>query len=190
MTASYPGDGNYMAAQTAYSLTVVVSDSTFQITPPIANVTVTAGQSGTTNVNLSKVDTFGGVVNVTCTLPVAMTEATCPATTASLGNNMTAVAQLTITTTAPHKVTASLERGKPPYGFAVLASILLLLPIGFRRRAWLLVLVVVCVAGAGGCSEGSQPPTDPGTSPGTYTVNVTATAQGITRTGTFTVTVE
>jgi len=190
-TASYPGDGNYMAAQTSYSLTVVVSDSTFLMASPIPNVTVTAGQSGTTNVTLTKVDTFGGVVNVTCTLPVAMTEATCPATTASLGNNTTAVAQLTITTTGPHTVAASQAGGKRSNGFAVLACVVLfLLPAGFKRKVALVILIVVCVAGAGGCGKGNQTTQDQGTPPGTYTVSVTATSSNITRTGTFTVTVE
>jgi hypothetical protein len=189
-TASYPGDGNYAAAQDAYSTSVIVSDQTFLITPPIANVTVTAGQSGTTNVNLTKVDIFAGLVNVTCTLPAAMAEATCPAATANLGNNTTATAPLTITTTAPHTVIPSLAAGKRPSGFAVLACVFLLLPIGFRRKLPLLMLFVVLAVGFGGCGGGSSPPKDQGTPPGTYTVNVTAVSQNITRTGTFTVTVE
>jgi hypothetical protein len=189
-TASYPGDGNYMAAQTTFSIPVVVSDQTFQITPPIANVTVTAGQSGTTNVTLSAVDYFGGVVNVTCTLPTAMAEATCPASIAALGNNTTATAPLTITTTAPHPVTSKLERGAPPYGFAVLACVFLLLPIGFRRRLPLLMLFVVLAVGFDGCGGGSQPQQDQGTPPGTYTVTVTAASSNIARTSTFTVTVQ
>jgi hypothetical protein len=197
-TASYPGDGNYMAAQTQYSLNVVVSDSTFQITPPIANVTVTAGQSGTTNVTLAAVDYFGGLVNVTCTLPAAMAEATCPAASVTIGNTTTATAQLSITTTAPHTLTASVRTpgargGKLPYGSAVLACVFLfLLPVGLRRKAWLLILIVVCVVGSGGCGKSSQSTTtkDQGTPAGTYTVNVTATSMNITRTGTFTITVQ
>jgi hypothetical protein len=190
VTASYPGDGNYMAAQTTFPITVVVSDSTFQITPPIANVTVTAGQSATTNVTFTAVDYYGGVVNVTCTLPAAMTEATCPPSLAALGNNTTATAPLTITTTAPHAVTAKLERGRGPHGYAVLACVFLLLPIGFRRKLPLAMLFVVLAVGFGGCGGGSHTQQDQGTPPGTYTVTVTATAQGITRTGTFTVTVQ
>lgn len=197
-TASYPGDGNYMAAQTQYSVNVVVSDSTFQITPPIPNVTVTAGQTGTTNVTLAMVDNFGGLVNVTCTLPATMAEATCPATSVAIGNTTTATAQLTITTTAAHPVTASVNPpasrgGKLPYGSAAVACVFLfLLPVRCRRKAWLLILIVVCVAGSGGCGKSSQSTTakDQGTLPGTYTVNVTAVSQGITRTGTFTVTVQ
>jgi hypothetical protein len=193
-TASYPGDGNYMAAQTTLSIPVVVSDQTFQITPPIANVTISAGQTGTTNVTLAAVDYFAGLVNVTCTLPGAMAEATCPASSANLGNLTTATAPLTIATTAPHAVTSSAAEGRGPYGIAVLACVFLLLPIGFRRKLPLAMLFAVLVVGFNGCGGVNQTQTktqqDPGTPPGTYTVTVTASSMNITRTSTFTVTVE
>lgn len=190
-TASYPGDGNYAAAQTSFALTVVVSDQTFQITPPIPNVTVTAGQTGTTGVTLTAVDNFGGLVNVTCLLPTTMAEATCPASTGVLGNNPTATAPLTITTTAPHAVTSKVERGAPAFGCAVLAGVLFVLPIGFKRKVPLLMLFVVLALGFDGCGGGgSQAQQDQGTPAGTYTVTVTAASQNITRISTFTVTVQ
>ena len=188
--ASYPGDGNYMAAQTAYSVPVVVSDQTFQITPPIPNVSVTAGQTGTTDVTVSAVDNFVGLVNVTCTLPAAMAEATCPASTAALGNNTTATALLTITTTAPHALTSKLERVAPPYGFAVLACVFLFLPMRLRRKLPLLMLLVVLGVGFNGCGGGGQAQQDQGTPTGTYTVAVTVASSNITRTSKFTVTVQ
>jgi len=190
LTASYPGDGNYAAAQTSYAITVVVADQTFQITPPIPNVTVSPGQSATTGVTLTATDNFGGVVKVTCTLPTAMTEATCPASSAALGNNATATAPLTITTTAPHTVTSKLDRGAPPYRFAVLACVFLLLPMGFKRKFPLLILFVVLAVNSNGCGGGSQAQKDQGTPPGIYTVMVTAMSMNITRTSTFTVTVQ
>ena len=190
-TASYPGDGNYMAAQTSIAIPVVVTDQTFQIAPPIPNVSVTAGGTGTTSVNLTAVDNFAGVVQVTCTLPTAMAEATCPASSAALGNNAAATATLTITTTAPHTVTSKLERGQRPYGFVVLACVCLLLPIGFRRKLPLLMLFVVLAVGFNGCGGGGQSQQeDQGTPPGTYTVTVAAASENITRSSTFTVTVQ
>ncbi len=153
-TSSYPGDGNYMAAQGTYPITVVVSDSTFQIAPPIPAVAVIAGQSGTTSVTLTKVDTFGGTIDVTCTLPSAMAEATCPATTVLLDKNTTATAVLTITTTGPHALTAGLQRGRRPYGAAVLVCVLLfLLPIGVRRKLPLAMLLILCVVGSSSCGS-------------------------------------
>ena len=41
-TASYPGDANYSGSQSPYSLSVIVQDTTFNITPPIPNVTIAA----------------------------------------------------------------------------------------------------------------------------------------------------
>lgn len=189
-SASYPGDGNYGASQTQQPLIVVVSDQTYQITPPIQNVTVTAGQTGSTSVMLTAVDNFTGVVNLTCTLPGAMAEATCPASSADLGNNSTAMAPLTITTTAPHTSTSKLERGSPAGLTALACVFVFLLPIGFRRKLPVAMLLVVLAVGLNGCGGKGQGPQDQGTPSGTYTVTVTALSQNITRTSTFTVTVQ
>jgi subtilase family serine protease len=199
-TASYAGDAHYLGSQSPYSLSVLVVDTTFNITPPILNVTIAApGQTGTTTITLAGVDNFAGTVNVTCALPATMTESTCPAVTANLGNNTTATAQLTITTTAAHPLTASRTGGKGLYGFAVLAGVFLLVLPGSRRRRFpLALLLLVCFAGFAGCGSGSSSgggggtstQTDPGTPAGTYTVNVTATSIGITRTASFSVTVQ
>jgi hypothetical protein len=197
-TASYPGDAHYAGSQSLYPVNVTVQDTTFNIAPPIANVTIAApGQAGTTTVNLAAVDNFAGLVNLTCALPAAMTEATCPAVSAGLGNNSTAAALMTITTTAPHTVTASAAGGKGLYGLGVLAFCLLFVMPGSRRwRLSMALLLLACVAGFEGCGGGAsggggtKTQTDPGTPAGTYTVNVTATSSGITRTGSFMVTVQ
>ncbi len=84
-TASYSGDSYYVASQSSYSIPVTVVDTTFNIASPISNVTIAApGQSGTATVTLVNTDNFSAPINVTCTLPAAMTEATCPAVTANL----------------------------------------------------------------------------------------------------------
>ncbi|MGA7853651.1 MAG: hypothetical protein WCA15_10015, partial [Candidatus Acidiferrales bacterium] len=75
----------------------------------------------------------------------------------------------------------------------MLAGVLLIaLPGARRRRVALVFGVVLCVISIGSCGGGggggSQ--TDPGTPAGTYMVTVTATSSNITRTGTFSVTVE
>jgi len=193
-TASYAGDMYYSGSVATYPLTVIVRDTTFNITPPIPNVTIsTPGQTGTTTVTVAGVDNFSGVVNVTCTLPAAMAEATCAAMNTSLGNNTTADAPVTIMTTAPHSLTASRSGGTGLYGFAALACVFLFAIPGKRRRSLpLALLLLVCIAGIGGCGGGSSNhvQTDNGTPAGTYTVNVTAISSSITRTGSFTVTVQ
>ncbi len=199
-TASYSGDAYYAASQSAYSIPVTVLDTTFNISTPTPNVTITApGQSGTATVTLVAVDNFLGDISLSCSLPAAMTEATCPSATATLlGSSVTA--PLTITTTAPHPIAADRRAGNGLYGFWVLAGVFLsTMPFSksiIRRQklplALLLLGYVALIASCGGgSSSGSTPPQiDPGTPAGTYTVSVTATSTGITRTGSFSVTVQ
>jgi hypothetical protein len=200
-TASYAGDAYYTGSQAMWPLTVTVLDTTFNISSPIPNVTIAApGQSGMATVTLVGTDNFFGTVNVSCALPTTMTEATCPAANANLTN--TATAQLTITTTAPHQVGADRRAGIGLYGFGVLAGVFLFtIPFsnsfsksGTRRRrlplALLLLSGIALIVSCGGGSSPPPPQMDPGTPAGTYTVNVTATSSGITRTGSFNVTVQ
>ena len=195
-TASYSGDPYYLASQTTYSVVVTVLDTTFNISTPIPNVTITApGQSGTATVGLLSTDNFAGPVNITCTLPVAMTESTCPSVTANmLGSNVNA--QLTITTTAPHQFTSSNQhKSIGLYGFGIFAGVFLLtIPRVKRCRLHLLSLLLLCamafIVSCGSSGTSTPPPMDPGTPAGTYTVNVTATSAGITRVASFSVTVQ
>jgi len=169
-----------------------VLDTTFNITTPIPNVTIASpGSTGTAQITLTGVDNFVGQVTVTCTLPAAMAEATCPTVTTNLDTSSTN-ALLLITTTAPRTYTVGRADGKGLYGFGVLACVLLFwMPGGRRRRIPLALLLLVCLTGLGACGGGGTTQiTDQGTPAGTYTVNVTATSTGITRTGTFTVTVQ
>ena len=199
-TASYSGDQYYLASQSPYSLLVQVRDTTFNIASPISNVTITApGQSGTASVTLVGTDNFFGPINVSCTLPAAMTEATCPPVTANMGSSSNTVsAPLTITTTAPHQVNADRRASVGLYGFGVLAGVFLFtIPCanrGMRRKGLPLALLlfsgVVFIASCGSGSSSPPPQMDPGTPAGTYTVSVTATSSGITRTGSFNVTVQ
>jgi hypothetical protein len=192
--ASYGGDTFYAATQAPSPLVVTVVDTTFNIASPIPNMTIAApGQSGTTTVTVNSVDSFAGTVNLTCTLPAAMTESTCTSASTNL-NAATAAMTIEITTTAPHTVAANRSGGMGLYGFAALACVFLFVIPGSRRRKFpLALLLLVCVAGFGGCGGGSGSgggQTDQGTPAGTYTANVTAVSNSITRTGSFTVTVQ
>jgi len=193
-TAAYPGDGNYLGSQGPFAINVTVQDTTFNISGTIANVTVTAGQTGTATVNFAAADNFAGQIIVTCNLPAAMTEATCSASTTSLGNNATASSTVTIVTTGAHKLAAN-DAPKAGGVALALAGEIFLFAFGARRRNGPLALVLlICVGTFVGCggsgNSGGGGSTDPGTPAGTYTVNVTATSMSITRTGTFTVTVQ
>jgi len=197
-TSAYSGDAYYVASESTYSIPVTVLDTTFNISTPISNLTIAApGQSGTATVTLLGTDNFFGPISVTCALPAAMAESTCPSVTANLLSSSVA-ASLIITTTAPHPI-AAIERARMAfYGVGMFAGVLLFTisfaSSGIRRRRLplaLLFLGVALIVSCGGGSSSTPPPqTDPGTPAGTYTVNVTATSSGITRTGSFSVIVQ
>ncbi len=193
-TASYAGDSNYTPSQSQFPVTVTVLDTTFNISTPIPNVTIAApGQSGTAMITLLGTDHFAGTIAISCALPATMTEASCPAVSTSLGNANSATAQLTINTTAPHHVAMNRPAGHTLYAIGLFAGVFLSALPGIRRRRLLLALLFLICAGmivSCGGGSGNSGFTDPGTPAGTYTVNVTATSSGITRTASFNVTVQ
>jgi hypothetical protein len=194
-SAVYTGDANYLGAQSSIPINLTVQDTTFQIGGTIANITVKAGNSGTTAVNFAGVDHFAGQIQVICSLPAAMKEATCSASPAALMNTASASSTVTITTTAPHQIAANVQ---PAFGGGriVLAGCFFLFAFGARRRRCLVAMLLLVFAGAalsgcgGGSSSGGGGSTDSGTPAGNYTVKVTASSNNITRTGSFSVTVQ
>jgi hypothetical protein len=84
--------------------------SSFNIAYPISSVTVSAGKAGTASLTLVPTGGFTGTVSVSCTLPKAMTGATCSSATASLSDGNSATISLTITTTPAQS--ASLTKQK------------------------------------------------------------------------------
>jgi hypothetical protein len=190
-TASYPGDANYLGSQSPFPAVVIVQDTTFKISGTVANVTVTAGSTATTTVNFAGVDHFAGQITITCNLPSAMKEASCTVPPASMLNSATASSTITIKTTAAHAV-AGFERA----ALTGLATFFLL-GLGRRRRYLMMTIVMaICAGSFAGCggrsanNNGGGGTTDAGTPKGTYTANVTASSTNITRTATFTVTVQ
>ena len=197
-SASYSGDANYLPSQSLYPEVVTITDQTFNINTPIQNVTISVpGQSGTASVTLVSTDSFPLEVKLTCTLPAAMTEATCPATQSYTNNSYvstTSVAvPVVITTTGSHQVAANRSPARQPYAVVALAGLLLFTLPTIRRKRWtgvlLLFVSIALVSGCGNSVTGTTPAIDPGTPAGVYTVTITATALGITRTATFTATV-
>ncbi len=197
-TAAYAGDANYLGSQNPFPILVTVQDTTYNISGTVSNVTVMAGQTGTTTVNFAGVDNFVGTITVACKLPSAMTEATCSAPSASMVGGTTASSLLTITTTAAHKAIANEKRSLSGFSLALACGVFLIAFRGKRRGYFLTMVLVIsacafagAVVGCGGSSgSGGGGSTDPGTPAATYTVNVTAMSSNITRTATFTVTVQ
>ena len=192
-SALYGGDTNYIFTQSG-QVAIGITDSTFSI-DPIQNVTIgSPGQTGFATVILTPVRGFSGDVGIQCTLPVSMTEATCPSTSLHVYPNVQPSTQLTIRTTGPHHVAGVRQGPVGFFGFGLFAgAFFLAIPRSRRRLAlailllMLIVLILSCSGGGGGNDSGH---TDPGTPHGTYTVTVTATAPGISQTSNFTVTVQ
>jgi hypothetical protein len=194
-TASYAGDTDYLGSQSPFAVNLTVQDTTFQIGGTIGNITLNAGNTGTTAVNFAGVDNFAGQIQVTCALPAAMKEASCSASPAALLNTASASSTVTIVTTAPHHIAENLRTGFDGSTVALAGCVLFLVLSGKRRRCLLVVVLLAAAGGAlsgcggGGGSNGAGGNTDSGTPTGTYAVNVTATSNNITRTGSFSVTV-
>ena len=138
-SASYPGDANYLPSQSLYPEVVTITDQTFNISTPIQNVTISApGQSGTASVTLVSTDFLPLAAKLTCTLPAAMTEATCPPTQAytnTFVSNTSVAVPVVITTTGPHQVAENRPPATRPYTFVALAGLLLFAFPTIRRKA-------------------------------------------------------
>jgi len=157
---------------------------------------VKAGNTGTTSLNFTGVDNFAGQIHVACALPPAMKEASCSASPAALMNTASASSTVTIVTAGPHPIA---ENVKPAIGggAVALAGCVFLFVFGRKRLSCLLGVVLLVIAGGAlsGCGGGSggsggSGSTDPGTPTGSYTVKLTAVSNNITRTASFTVTVQ
>jgi hypothetical protein len=205
--ANQSGDASYSAApQVQQSFTVNAAPS-FTLAPTSSTVSVAPGSSITDTISVSGAGGFLGSVSlsaaVTSTpqgaqdLPTLSFGATSPVTVTSAGGTAT----LTLSTTAA--TTAMLAR--PAHrsifwelsGSGTLACVLLF-GVPARRRRWPMLLGMLAilftltsgVIGCGGGGSSSQPTGNPGTTPGNYTITVTATSSTTIATLPVTVTVQ
>jgi sugar lactone lactonase YvrE len=162
----------------------------------------------TTAVSVTPWYGFAGTVNLTCAItPVAASDPpTCslPASVPVSGENASMVT-LTVNTTAAMAMNGPARLWRGAGGAALACVVLLCLPL--RRRRWLQlaawVVLFAAVAGTGcgrspapantggtGGGGGGGGQTNPGTTPGIYTVMVTGVSGGMTATGTVALTVQ
>lgn len=190
ITAIYSGDSNYLpSASSAVNLSVTQNGSDFSLAPQIPQITVKSGSSGSVGLNLASSSNFNGVVTLTCT--PSSSKITCGVNPSAPTLNGSTTAMLTITSPAQAAAfPAHLDPGSRigwlgAGGGFLLASVVL---SGFTNRkrrlkmAFSLALFAALFATAGcGSSQGSQPPPPP-LNGMTYSVLVTATANGIVHT--------
>lgn len=185
LTASYSGDNDY-AASTSSAGTLTVTGPDFSLTSVPGSATVVAGQSVTTTISTSWLDGFTQPVALSCTVPSAMSLASCsvsPTSVSPASGSTSATATLTITTTASR--VAVLHPADPwVLGTgAVFAGVLLMgIPDKRRRGKFLAALILGAVAlgcvncGSGSSGSNNKQTTIPGTPSGSYTVVVTGSA--------------
>ena len=80
ITAQYNADLNYSASSTSSSTTVTVSSGAPDfslIASPNSFIITAPGDSGSTPVGLSPINNFTGTVSLSCSVPAAMTGASC-----------------------------------------------------------------------------------------------------------------
>jgi N-acetylneuraminic acid mutarotase len=177
--------------------TIQTSVGSFSLKSP--PVSVPKGSPGTTSVTVSTDDQYVGIVTLFCSVtssPVGAVDLpTCSASqTVTLSSRAaTGTATLTMRTTPARSASfaAPARQNFKPFhasGGMVLACLFLVIGLG-RRNARKLLLLVMSIAiftiGFGSCGGGggSTPiKSDPGTTPGAYTITVTGTGSDTAKT--------
>jgi len=198
-TAAGGRAGTLVIASNAANGTQMVSLSgpgtDFSISPAAGSpnsATVTAGQSATYTVSASGASGFSGTVSFSCS-DLAF-QSSCSVSPNSVMVNGTTAQNATVTVTTTAR-SALPPRWRPPILppnlRVTLPWLLLLLSLVIltralrrrsrRRRAWVgLAAMLIAAALFFGCGGGASPPQN-GTPAGTYTITVSATSAGVTR---------
>jgi trimeric autotransporter adhesin len=203
----YSGDGNYLAG--ANSQTITVNSVPPGLTLSGSNITVAAGGTtgNTAAISVTPSGGFTGSVVLTAAITTSPTGAqhlptlsfgsTSPV---SITDTTAETATLTVSTTAP--TTAALPKPTSSGGYggaATFLALIVLCGIPAQRKRWrryfALTFLAVLAYGAFGCGGSSSSRTtggggSPGTTPGTYTVTITATSGSINATTTLNVVVQ
>jgi trimeric autotransporter adhesin len=204
LSISYAGDTNYNGTTLAsfvYNFTPGGGggSGTFTLSAAPPTITVPAGGSNHTTMNVTPASGFTGTVTLVCKVTGGTTmQPTCSLAQPSVSVTGTAAVADMLTVQAVASSSALLMAANPSRstwyaaGGAALAGILLIGLPG-RRRAWqrmlslMLLVIAVGVVGCGGTSSGGG---SGGTPAGSYTVTVTATSGSATQTSTVMATVQ
>ncbi len=202
LTASYPGDGNYLGASATAALNVSGTASTgagFNLTGPTNGVTVqTLGTAQQSTVVITPTNGFTGTVNLSCTVQrsVAGSVPSCTiAPSVNVAANTAASVPFTINTTGGVASLTTPRNGEPggaplrrvfALGGGVALCSMLLWGMPARRKSWqrmvqsmLLAAFAVGSLGILGCG-GSSNNNAGGTPAGTYTATITGTSGSVT----------
>lgn len=205
LSATYTGDNNYLPGTLNEPVTVT-APAVPAITVSGLNVTLVPGATSgnTSKITVTPTGGFTGSVTLTAALtnspgsavdpPTLSFGATSPVTITGAGSQ---TATLTISTTAPTSASVS----SPPTpgaqwrrGAVALACLLIFGMGAVRRRGrssmFMLVLLAAMVGGVASCGGGGTGGNSkPGTTPGSYTITVTATSGTVNATTNINLTV-
>ncbi len=194
ITAAYSGDTNNLAATGSLTQTVDAAVTVGPGSGGSTSLTVSSGQSVTTQVSVAGAAGFSGMVSFSCTgLPM---NASCSFSPASVTVSGTTAATTTLAVSTAATAMASARDGVPSHALKVLAcglpllGLLALLPVARGRRLLLCLgfVLFVSVTSLTGCGGGSSSGTK--TAPGNYTFNVVATSGSASSTAAYKLTVQ
>jgi FtsP/CotA-like multicopper oxidase with cupredoxin domain len=165
ISAVYSGDSTHNQSL-APAVAVAVEDFTLSA----QSLAIKQGHSGSVAVAMTTSSGFASVVDFTCSVPGALTGASCKLTPPSLNGAGSVTLEVSTSSTAMSSATTGL-----PLTLATLSC--LIIPWQRRRRATALLAALCGIAAlAVGC--GSSHPGSTGTPPGNYTVSVTGRCGG------------
>ena len=196
ITAIYGGDSNYQpSTSSVVSISVTQRVGDFGLAAQLSQITFAPGGSGTVGLNLTSLNSFNGVVSLSCV--TSSSTISCGVSPSSPALTGTATAMLTVTSSAVAAAAVRAQAGSPivwlgPVSGVLLACVLMVGSANRKRHrfgilASFSLLAVMCfTAGCGGGGQMVQPPPPPpvGTA---YSVVVTGTANGIAHNAKITV---
>jgi len=189
VVAVYSGDANHLGSTSAIgSISVAAPAFTVAVNP--TSITVTRGQSTQATFTITPVAGYTGSLTLSCGTIPSETSCVFNPATVTLNSTATGSSTLTFTTTAPSSADAGSSMGRIS-GIA-LASVLLLLCPGRRRKFGLLpILCLASIATLVGCGGSSNiGDRNLGTPIGTQSVTIGVTGANITHNVTLSITVQ
>jgi subtilase family serine protease len=183
----YSGDATYATSTSSnQTLTVTAPPApTLTLSPSPSSLNIVLGNSASDSITLTSTN-FSGTETLGCSVAyngsgTATDVPSCSITTPTIPANGTATATLSISSTAAygHSGPIALHRTLAVSGTALCGLLALLLPISPARRKNLrrilaLIVTAASLAAISGCGGGGTALTNPGTTPGSYTITVNA----------------
>jgi hypothetical protein len=197
ITAVYGGDVNFAASSTSPALTQTVEDFLLSSSP--TSTSVTAGSTSTYAITITPAGGFNQTISFQCGGAPTLATCTVPASASPTGGSY-APFTVTVTTTATSIAPPGAALPFPGNGSRVMLEWLMaLVACGILAVSWpnrgrqicrAALFVLLFCAGCASTGGGSNPPPNPSTTPGTYTLTLTGTSGSLSHSTMLTLTVK